>query len=103
VGVQLRHYPIKPGQMDRFLDTFPKILAVRQTFGFRCLFAFADREKNDFIICVEGDFEEAEPRYAASPELAAVEEETGARELFDPPSLQMVEVVRSIWEPAESE
>jgi heme-degrading monooxygenase HmoA len=102
VGVQLRHYPIKPGQMDRFLETFPKILAVRQTFGFRCIFAFADRKRNDFIICVEGDFDEAEARYASSAELAAVEEATGARELFDPPSLQMVEVVRSIWEPGEA-
>ena len=98
MGVQLRHYPIKPGQMDRFLNTFPKILAVRETFGFRCLFAFADREKNDFIICIEGDLDEAEARYAASPELARVEEETGARELFDRPQMQNVEVVRAIWD-----
>jgi hypothetical protein len=97
MGVQLRHYPIKPGHLDEFLEKFPNILAVRETFGFRCLFAFADRERNDFIICIEGDLGEAESRYVASAELARVEEELGIRELFDAPRLANVDVVRAIW------
>jgi len=98
MGVQLRHYPIKPGHLDEFLEGFPKILAVRETFGFRCLFAFADRERNEFVICIEGDLGETEARYAASPELARVEQELGIRELVaEAPRMANVEVIRAIW------
>ena len=98
MGVQLRLYTIHDGQIDRFLETFPKILAVRETFGFRCLFAFVDREKNQFIVCIEGDLDGAEARYAASPELARVEEDTGARGLFAGFESHDVEVVRAVWD-----
>ena len=42
--VQLRRYVMEPGRMDEFLTWFPRLLPVRQQYGFRVLFALADRE-----------------------------------------------------------
>ena len=41
--VQLRRYELVPGQMDDFLAWFPRIVAVRDKFGFKVLFAYAGR------------------------------------------------------------
>jgi hypothetical protein len=98
MGVQLRHYPIKPGELDNFLESFRPILEVRETFGFRCLFVLADRATNEFIIAIEGDFERAEAEYSQSAALAEAEVATGAPKLLaGPPRIANVDVVRSLW------
>ena len=75
--VQLRRYELVPGTMDDFLAWVPRIVPVRAQYGFEVLFAFADRERNEFTWAVryEGDLAEYEARlevYNASPERAAV-------------------------------
>ena len=74
--VQLRRYVLEPGRMDDFLAWFPALIPVREQYGFRVLFALADREQETFTWAVahEGDpaaFEDAEAAYNSSPERAA--------------------------------
>ena len=73
--VQLRRYTMEPGRLPAFLDWFPKVVAVREQFGFRVLFAYADREAETFTWAVEhgGDadeFRSVEQVYNASDERA---------------------------------
>jgi hypothetical protein len=73
--VQLRRYVMEPGRLPAFLDWFPAIVPVREHFGFRLLFAYADREQEIFTWAVEheGDAEEfraVEQAYDGSAERA---------------------------------
>jgi|SRR3954447_8348151 hypothetical protein len=73
--VQLRRYTLEPGRLPAFLDWFPTILPVREHFGFRVLFAYADRENETFTWAVEhhGDadeFRSVEEVYHSSAERA---------------------------------
>ena len=73
--VQLRRYQLEPGRMADFLAWFPTLLPAREQFGFRVLFALADREHETFTWAVahEGDeaaFRAAEKTYQASAERA---------------------------------
>jgi hypothetical protein len=73
--VQLRRYTMEPGRLAAFLDWFPTILPVRDHFGFRVLFAYADREHETFTWAVEHDgdadeFRSVEEAYHSSPERA---------------------------------
>jgi hypothetical protein len=75
--VQLRRYVVEPGRMDDFLAWFPTLLPVREKYGFRLLFALAEREHHTFTWAVscDGDeaaFTEQSDIYNASPERAAV-------------------------------
>jgi hypothetical protein len=72
--VQLRRYEVVPGMMDDFLAWFPNIIPVRAKYGFQVLFAYADRERNEFVWAVahDGDFDAAFEVYNVSPERAAV-------------------------------
>ena len=63
--------------MDAFVAWWPGVLPARQQYGFEVLFAFVDESTNQFVWAVsyegdEGDFDEAEKVYLASPERAAV-------------------------------
>jgi len=74
--VQLRRYDIEPGRMTDYLAWFPSTFPVREKFGFRLLFAYADDAADTFTWAVEHDGDEAEFReveaaYTASPERAA--------------------------------
>ncbi len=73
--VQLRRYAIESGRMADFTDWFPRIVPVREQFGFRVLHAWADEENSAFVWAVELDgdadrFREVEATYNASPERA---------------------------------
>jgi len=70
---QLRRYEIVDGEMDAFVEWFPAIVPVREKYGFRILFACADREKHEFVWAVshDGDYEAALEEYNGSPERAA--------------------------------
>ena len=75
--VQLRRYVMEPGRLDALVAWFPALLPVREQFGFRVLFALADRERQIFTwaVALDGDearFREVEATYNASPERAAV-------------------------------
>jgi hypothetical protein len=73
--VQLRRYVLEPGRMAEFLAWFPAVVPAREQFGFRVLFALADRERETFTwaVALDGDadrFAEVEAAYLASPERA---------------------------------
>ena len=73
--VQLRRYRLEPGRMADFLAWFPTVLPVREQFGFRVVFAYADHALETFTWAVAHDGDEAEflaavERYDASPERA---------------------------------
>ena len=73
--VQLRRYRVEPGRMGDFLAWFPTVLPVREQFGFRVVFAYADHALETFTWAVAHDGDEAEflaavERYDASPERA---------------------------------
>ncbi|SDY39622.1 NIPSNAP protein [Modestobacter sp. DSM 44400] len=75
--VQLRRYQVEPGRMADFLAWFPALRPVREQYGFRLLFAYADEAADTFTWAVEHDGDEAEFRaveatYTASPERAQV-------------------------------
>ncbi|MDY7100737.1 MAG: hypothetical protein S0880_06075 [Actinomycetota bacterium] len=72
--VQLRRYELAEGSIDAFVERWRDIVAVRERFGFRVLFAFADREANEFVWAVahDGDFAAAEKPYSTSEDRAAV-------------------------------
>jgi len=73
--VQLRRYTFEPGRLPAFLDWFPSLLPVREQFGFRVLFAYADAEAETFTWAVEHDgdadeFRSVEQVYNTSDERA---------------------------------
>ena len=72
--VQLRRYTITPGDMDAFVEWWHKLVPAREKYGFRVLFALVDESANEFTWAVshDGDFDEVEKTYNASPERAAV-------------------------------
>ncbi len=57
--VQLRRYEFEPGRLAAFLAWFPLLVPVRERYGFRLLFALADRERDTFTWAVEHDGDEA--------------------------------------------
>jgi hypothetical protein len=73
MAVQLRRYEVVDGEMDALLEWFPRIIAVREKFGFTVEFLYVDREHNELIWAVShpGDFDAAFEALAASPERAA--------------------------------
>ena len=73
--VQLRRYQLEPGRMADFLAWFPALRPVREQYGFRLLFAYADEANDTFTWAVEHDgdeagFQAAEATYNASPQRA---------------------------------
>jgi hypothetical protein len=72
VTVQLRRYEVVPGELDALVEWFPSIIPAREKYGFKVLFAYADRENNEFVWAVshDGDFDAALEEYNASPERA---------------------------------
>tara|TARA_Y100000590_G_scaffold360116_1_gene416246 strand:- start:4420 stop:4713 length:294 start_codon:yes stop_codon:yes gene_type:complete len=73
---QLRRYEVEAGQMDRLVEWFPTIAAVRDQYGFTIEAAYADTENSEFvwIVSYPGDieaFEAALADYNDSPERAA--------------------------------
>ncbi|AVB21033.1 MULTISPECIES: hypothetical protein [Pseudomonas syringae group] len=70
---QLRRYQIEDGQMEVFLVYWHKLIAQRQKFGFRVLFAYVDEAHNELVWAVEhdGDFKAAEAAYFHSGERVA--------------------------------
>ena len=71
--IQLRRYDLIPELVDEFLAWFPQVVAARQKHGFTILFALLDRPGNEYTWAVshEGNFDEVERVYMASPERAA--------------------------------
>ena len=76
---QLRRYELFEDAMDGFLSWFPSVIAPRQQYGFEVLFAYANRERNEFTWAVRhrGDFETAE--LDAVPDRAAAFADQPAR------------------------
>lgn len=73
--VQLRRYEMLDGVMDDFIAWFETLAPARRQYGFEILFAFADRETNQFVWAVGydgADFDAAVATYNDSPERAAV-------------------------------
>jgi hypothetical protein len=73
--VQLRRYRIEPGRMADLIAWFPTVVPVREQFGFRVAFAYADHALDTFTWAVSHEGDEAEflaavERYDASPEKA---------------------------------
>jgi hypothetical protein len=68
--IQLRRYTIEPGRFDDFLEFWRGLLPIREQYGYRVLFAFVDREHNQFVWAVEhpDPLEVAESVYNTSPE-----------------------------------
>lgn len=70
MATQLRRYEVVEGGLDRLVEWFPKIVSVREKYGFTVNFAYADRETNQFVWSVShpDDFSGAEAVYNDSPE-----------------------------------
>jgi len=70
---QLRRYEVIEGEIDGFLDWFPTMRAVRESFGFKVEFMYVDRENNQVVWAVShpGDFDAAFEEFSASAEKAA--------------------------------
>ena len=70
---QLRRYQVgdKDG-LDRLAAWFPKLVPVREKYGFTVRWAYADYENLQFVWAVshDGDFEAALADYEPSPERA---------------------------------
>jgi hypothetical protein len=69
-ATQLRRYEINPGEMDDFLVAWRGVVAIREQYGFRVVFAYVNDEANEFVwaIAHDGDFDAAAEAYYASPE-----------------------------------
>ena len=83
---QLRRYTIADeAGLDRLVAWFPKLVPVREKYGFTIEFAYADYENLQFVWAVshEGDFEAAMEIYNPSPE------RTEAFDGFDNPIVEM--------------
>ena len=74
-GTQLRRYEINSGEMDDFLVAWRGVVAIREQYGFRVVFAYVNDEANEFVwaIAHDGDFDAAAEQYYASPEREAVD------------------------------
>ncbi len=77
MATQLRRYEIADGRLDDIVTWFPKIIPVREKFGYTVDFAYADRDANEFVWAVSypgsvADFEAALEGYNDSPERAAL-------------------------------
>ena len=84
--IQLRRYTLSDeAGLDRLVAWFPKLIPVRETYGFTVHSAYADYENLQFVWVVshDGDFEEAMVRYDPSPERAE------AFKGFDNPIVEM--------------
>jgi hypothetical protein len=81
MATQLRRYEVVEGQMDGLLEWFPTIQAVRESFGFKVEFMYADRENNQLVWAVShpGDFDAAYEEFSASAERAAAFEDQPKR------------------------
>ncbi len=77
-NAQLRIYRIKPGRMAEFQQVLHRqIVPARAAHGFTLLGAWVDRDDPDRFVWIpayagELDWDEAERRYYASPERAAI-------------------------------
>ncbi|MEW9552057.1 hypothetical protein [Nonomuraea sp. NPDC050783] len=69
-NIQLLRYNIEPGRMDDFIGWWRGLVPIREQYGYRLLFALADRENHQFVWAVEHDLpmEEAEAVYRRAPE-----------------------------------
>ena len=96
--VQLRRYEIKPGEMDAFVEWWHGLVPAREKYGFRILFALVDESTNQFVWAVshDGDFDEVEKEYNASPERAAVFEGVPTR--VDEHHVAKVTVAKAAWD-----
>ncbi len=80
MAVQLRRYEVEPGRLGELVEWFPKIVAVREQYGFSVEFAYADHENDQFVWAVSRpgsveDYEAAMGPYETSPERAAAFEQ----------------------------
>jgi hypothetical protein len=78
VEYQLRHYKIREGTMDRFLDAWLKgVYPLRQRFGFTFVGAWVNDERSEFVWIIGYDgadgVEAADHRYYDSPERKAMD------------------------------
>lgn len=73
VATQLRRYEVDPERLDDLVAWFPKIVKVREQYGFTVDFAYADRQNSQFVWAVShpGDYDAALAEYEKSPERAA--------------------------------
>lgn len=84
---QLRRYTVDDeAGLDRLVAWFPKLIPVREKYGFTVDWAYADYDNLQFLWSVshDGDFEAAVEVYHVSPE------RTAAFEGFDDPIRVMV-------------
>lgn len=67
---------VKPGQWDNFLEVWRGEVKLRQSYGFKVLLAFSDREEGMFTwsYSYSGNLDEAEKSYNNDPERAALAE-----------------------------
>ncbi|WP_020499259.1 hypothetical protein [Sciscionella marina] len=70
--VELRTYEVAEGGMDAFIEWFHGLVPIRERYGYRILFAFADREANRFTWAVEHEqpLDVAQKAYDPAPERA---------------------------------
>lgn len=73
-GVQLRRYDIVAGNMDTFLEMWPRLLHSLERYGFTVPFALVDRAHNEFVWALshDGDFATVEKAYKATAEHRAL-------------------------------
>ena len=76
MAAQLRRYEVEEGGLERLVEWFPTIAAVRHQYGFTIEAAYADEDNSEFvwIVSYPGDvdaFEAAVESYNESPERAA--------------------------------
>lgn len=72
---QLRDYQVTSGAMAQFVSEWTAtVVPLRKQFGFEIVGAWSNAEANRFVWIVghEGDFEEADRSYYASPERRAM-------------------------------
>lgn len=75
--VQLRRYEVAPGQLEAWAAHWREnVLPLRQEFGFKVLFAYADHDNSQFVwaVAYDGTPEELKARdreYHDSPQWAA--------------------------------
>ena len=86
MATQLRRYTVADeAGLDRLVAWFPTLVPVREHYGFRVQWAYADYEHLQFVWAVshDGDFEAAVAAYEPSPE------RTAAFEGFENPIISM--------------
>ena len=95
--VQLRRYQVRPGEMEAFVQWWQALPDIRARYGFKVLFAFVDESTNQFVWAVshDGDFDEAEKVYMASPERADLF--AGAPQRLEESFVTKVTVVHQGW------